>query len=117
MGVAEYQLVGLLVANIGHVEAALFLAYQGVETDMHQNVAKFLADVLLIVTKQCIAQLERLLYRVGAEALVGLLAVPWAFHTEAVKYVKQAPECCHFLFSTMCHCFFFILFCKGSAKI
>ena len=109
VGMAEHQLVALLVAHIGNVERAALTANLRVEHHVHQHVAQLFADVLCVALHQGVAQLKRLFYRVRTEALIRLLAVPRTFLPQVVKHVEQTPESRHLLFSCMTHLLFFSL--------
>ena len=92
MRVAIDELVAQFVAHVGNVELALLAAYLGIEDDMQQDIAQFLANLLVVVLHQGIAEFKRLFDGVGAQALVGLLAVPGAFGPQVVHHVEQSPE-------------------------
>ena len=100
---AEDELVGLLVAYVGNVELSLLLADKGVEHDVHDDVAQLFADVLRIVLDERIAEFKGFFNGVRAQALVGLLAVPRAFHPQLVQHIEQSPESLQFFFSCMWH--------------
>ena len=99
MRVAEDEFVGLFLTDICHVEVAFFLADKGIEANVHEYVAQFLADVLTVVFHQCVAQLKHLFDGVGPQALVGLFPVPGTFHTQTVEHIEEPSERFYFFFS------------------
>ena len=101
VGMAEYEFVDKLVADIRHVKLLLLLAYLGIEAHMQQHVAQFLADIRLVVLEQGVAQFECLFYGVGSKRLVGLLAVPRTFLAQLVEHIQQTSESLEFFFSCM----------------
>ena len=92
MRMAEYELVAKLVSSPGSVELLLFRPDLGVEANVQQHVAQFLADVLLVVVHEGIAQLIGFFDGVGAQALVGLLAIPGAFDAQFIEHVQKSSE-------------------------
>jgi hypothetical protein len=49
MRVAEDEFVATLVADIGNVKHAFFATYLGVKYDMEQDIAEFLAYLLVVI--------------------------------------------------------------------
>ena len=49
-------------------------------------------DVLRVVLDEGVTKFERLFNGVRAKALVGLLAIPRAFHPQFVQHIEQSPE-------------------------
>ena len=80
---------------------------------MQQDVAQFLANVGLIVLHQGVTQFESLFDRVGAQALVSLLAVPRTLLAQGVEHVQKAAKGRQLFFAGM-HGFFLF---KFQAKI
>ena len=101
MRVSEDEFITELVANISYIKLSLLTAYLGIETDVEEHIAQLLLDIHHIVLHQSIAQLEGLLYGVGAQTLIGLLTVPGTLLPQVVQHVQQPAEGCHLLFSGM----------------
>ena len=89
---AENQLVAQAVAHLLDVERPGLAAYLGIKEYVEQHVAQFLANILLVVTHQCVAEFVDFFDGVGAQALIGLLAVPRTFHPQFVEHIEQSPE-------------------------
>ena len=68
---------------------------------MHQHVAQFFHNLVLVVSAQRVAEFEGLFYGVRPQALVGLLFVPRAFFPQLVQHVQQSSEGLHLFFSCM----------------
>ena len=92
MGMAEDELVGLRIANIGEIKIIRFGTYLCIEEHMHQHVAQLLADVVGVVFHECVAKFKRFLYGIGAQALVGLLLVPRALLAQLVENVHEPAK-------------------------
>ena len=103
VGMAEYQFFAEAVAYVLHVEVTGLATYLGVEGYVQQHVAQLLADVAFVVAHQGVAQFVGLFDGVGAQALVGLFAIPGAFLAELVEDVKEASEGFHLFLSGMYH--------------
>ena len=101
MGVTEYQLVAQTVTNIGNIELLLLLTDFPIEDHVQQHVAQLLADFLLVITNQSVAQLIGLLDGVRTQALVRLLTVPRTLGTQAVHHIEQTAERRHLFISCM----------------
>ena len=99
MRMTEYQLIGLLVADVSNVKISRFIANFSIENHVHNHIAQFLTDVLLVVFQECVAQFKSLLYRIRPQALVGLFSVPGTFFTQAFQHVQQSSESFQFFFS------------------
>ena len=89
---AEDEFVREFGADVGNVEFSFLCSDFGIEEHVKQDVAQFLADVLLIVVKKGITEFINFLNGVGPQALVGLLLVPRTFDAELVEDVKYAVE-------------------------
>ena len=98
MRMACDHLSGKSITDISHIELFLLLGNLGIETDVQQDVAQFLTDIMDIVLDQRIAELVGLFYRIWSEALVGLLPVPGAIRPQCVEHIKKTPESLHFFF-------------------
>ncbi len=99
--VAEDELVAQLITDIRNIKGLLLLPYLGIETDVKQHISKFFADVFVVIVDKSVTEFIRLLYRIGAQTLVRLLAVPGTFLPQRVQHVQQTAESRHFLFSCM----------------
>ena len=62
----EDELVAQLVADVCDVKLALLRTDLGVEHHMEQHVAQLLANLVIILTDERVAELKDLLYSVGA---------------------------------------------------
>ena len=80
------------VADVGDVEAALFVGDFRVEKDVQQHVAEFLADVGGVIVEEGLAEFVGLLDGVGAQGFVGLFRVPGAFYPQDVEGVDYSAE-------------------------
>ena len=115
MRMAEDELVTQAVAYIRYVESTFLAANLGVKAHMQQHISQFLADVVGVVAKQCIAQFKGLLDCIGTQALVGLLVVPRTFLAQFVEHIQQTAKRLHFFFFRM-HFLLYIFFvfpCSG----
>lgn len=59
---------------------------------MKQDIAEFLADVGNIVGNQSVGEFINFFHGVGAQRFVGLLGIPWAFHSQRVEDFKKFAE-------------------------
>ena len=73
---AEDELIGRAVANVDNIEITLFFTDAGIEADVQQHVAQFLANFVFIVLHQGICQFKSFFNRVWAQAFVCLLLIP-----------------------------------------
>ena len=96
---AIYQLITQMVNHVGNVKLPLLIPHLGIENHVQEQISQFLADFVMVILKNGIAEFISLLYGLRTQALVGLLAVPRAFHPEFVEYVQKPSECFQFLFS------------------
>ena len=67
MGMAKDEFVSFLEAHVGYVKVFLLPSEYGIEDDVLQHVAQFLANVLRVVVGQGIAQFVNLLNSVGPQ--------------------------------------------------
>lgn len=86
--VAEYEFLAELIAHVGNVEILCFRTNLGIEADVEQNIAQFLADIFFVALHQGIAEFVSFFNRVGTQALVGLLAIPRTLNAELVEHVE-----------------------------
>ena len=94
---AEFEFGHQRIAHVGYVKLSFFLGYLAVEQNMKEHIAEFLADFGIVGIDQSLAKLIYLLYGVGAQRLIGLLGVPWAFHAQSVEYINEPAEGLHLL--------------------
>ena len=87
------------VAHVGNVELTLLAAYLGIEDNVQEHIAQFLAYLLGVMFDEGIAQFKGLFYGIGSQTLVGLLAVPWALLAQSVHHIQQTAKRRKFLFS------------------
>lgn len=66
---------------------------------MQQHIAQLFADVILVIAYQGVTKFISLFDGIGAQAFVGLLAVPGTFLAQLVEYVEKRPKAsiCSFL--------------------
>ena len=98
---AELHLLALLAGDVGHVIAAFLLGNFGIEHDVQQHVAEFLAKVGVTVLQHGVAQFVHFLERQRAQRIDGLGAVPRAFRPQPVHNVEQPPDLTQFFFLGM----------------
>ena len=101
MRMTEYQLIYQSVTNNCYIKVFVLLAYPRIEGYMQQDVTQLLANLLHVLLHQGVAELIGFLYRVGAQTLVGLLAVPRTFLTQGIQHVEHTAEGGHLLLSCM----------------
>ena len=77
MRMAPNQFVADCFDDIFKVECAPFLAHLGVHDNMKEQVAKLLAQIRIVRLLDCLDCLVAFLNEGGAQALMGLLAIPW----------------------------------------
>ena len=109
VGMAEYEFVGKLRADVGNVERVVLRTDFGVKENVEKDVAEFLADVAVVLAEQGVAEFVDFLDGVGTEALVGLLAVPRALDAEPVENVEQAAEGVELLLTGVGHWLKFVV--------
>ncbi len=78
MWVAPDELGIDALQNITHEEVFVLSRNLGMQTDLQQQIAQFLAQVLAIFLVQGFQDLVSLLQKIGAKAQMGLFAVPGA---------------------------------------
>ena len=65
---------------------------------MQQHIAQLFADVILVIAYQGVTKFISLFDGIGAQAFVGLLAVPGTFLAQLVEYVESGRSfICSFL--------------------
>ena len=111
MWMTEYQFIYQTVTNVCYIKLRFLFTYPGIEGNMQQHVTQLLTDILHVVLHQCVAELVGFFYRVGAQTLVGLLAVPWTFLAQCIQHVEHTSKGLHFLLTGMS---LFHSFCKGT---
>ena len=94
----EDEFVAKFVADLGDIELRLLFSNFGVEADVEEHVAEFFHNLVRIAFHQGIREFVRLFDGVGAQAFVGLLAVPGALLAQGVEDIKHTPERCEFFF-------------------
>ena len=99
MRMTEYQFVNQMITNVRYIKLRLLLTYPGIECNMQQNVAQLLTDILYVVLHQRVAEFVGFFYRVRAQTLVGLLAIPRTFLAQCIQHVEHASEGLHLLFT------------------
>src|SRR5262249_13620328 len=72
---APYQLFGQALDDVGKVEGPLLLRHAGMEDDLQQEIAQFIAQVIEIASRNGIGDLVSLLDGIGGDRLEGLLQV------------------------------------------
>ena len=97
----EHELVGQLIAHVGHVKVAVFIAYHGIKHHMFEHIAQLFAYIGRVVLHQRVAKFKNFLYRIGAQALISLLLVPRTFFSQPVLHIKQSAESLHLLLAGM----------------
>ena len=95
---AIYQLITQVVNDIGNIKLPLLIPHLGIENHVQEQISQFLADFVMVILENGIAEFISLLYGLRTQALVGLLAVPRAFNAEFVEYVQKPSESFQFLF-------------------
>src|SRR5262245_16881786 len=75
---APHELCGEAFDHVGKIEGALLLCQTGVEDDLEQEIAEFIAQVIEIAARNGVGDLVSLLNCVGGDGLESLLEVPWA---------------------------------------
>ena len=98
---AENQFVALFVEHVGYVEQLFLLSDAGIEHHVHDDIAQFLANLLWLVSHQCIAEFIHFLNGVRAQAFVRLLSVPRAFFSQCIEHVEQSAKSLQFFFFGM----------------
>ncbi len=78
MWVAPDQLGIDAMQNFTHEEVFILSRNLGMQTDLQQQIAQFLAQVLAIFLVQGFQDLVSLLQKIGAQAQMGLFSVPGA---------------------------------------
>ena len=96
---AIYQLITQMVNHVGNVKLPLLIPHLGIENHVQEQISQFLADFVMVILENGIAEFISLLYGLRTQALVGLLAIPRAFHPKFVEYVQKPSESFQFLFS------------------
>ena len=76
MGVTPDQLLRDGLDHVAEIEGALFLRHAGVEHDLQQQVAQFLAQIRKIVARDGVGDLVGFFERVGRDGLEVLLEIP-----------------------------------------
>ena len=88
MRMPKDEFVADMVAHISNIEKSRFATYLGIENDVEQDVAEFLAYYPTVLAQQGVAEFVGFLYGVGAQALKGLFSVPGAFLAQLVHDVE-----------------------------
>ena len=96
---AEYEFAVERVGHVGDVESFFFAAYFGVEEDVQEHVAELFAYIRVVVVEQGLGELVDFFNSVGAQRLVGLFGVPWAFHAQNVESVHHTSDSLQLFFS------------------
>ena len=96
---AEDKFLAQSVADVGDVKSALLVADFGIKDNVQQHIAQFLTDFIVVLAHDGVGEFHGFLNGVGAQALVGLLAVPRALHAQLVQDVEQASKGLQFLLS------------------
>ena len=91
--VTEYEFVAQPITYIGYVEIPRFAGYLGVEDDVQEHVAKFLAYLIHVMTHDGGGEFVGLFDGVLTQTLESLFAVPRAFLAEFVHDGQQAVKC------------------------
>ena len=99
MRMTEYQFVNQMITNVRYIKLRLLFTYPGIECNMQQHVAEFLANILHIVLHQGVTEFISLLYRIRTQTLVGLLTVPRTFLAQCIQHIEHASEGLHLLFT------------------
>ena len=65
---------------------------------MFHDIAQLLANVFLIVVQKRITKFVNLFYRIGSEALIGLLSVPRTLFSQSLLDIEQTTKSRHLFF-------------------